>query len=155
MWPTALPTAGPRRLARESLRHPTHRDGGDTKVPCAIQYGYSHLLREVQDLEKEFPDVAEVTAFVSTVAPQLALAMGLRAQPISDPEFARQAAALKVPLMASMEEPAQHLGIRRLQETLQRYLIQPGGLCRLRCARNAWWFLCWIQVTNCRTSAIV
>lgn len=92
------------------------RYGGYNKLPCAIQYGYSHLLREVQDLEKEFPDVAEVRAFVSTVAPQLALAMGLRAQPISDREFARQAAALKAQILASMEAPAQHLGIRRLQD---------------------------------------
>jgi transposase len=92
------------------------RYGGYNKVPCAIQYGYSHLLREAQDLDKEFPDVAEVQAFVSTVAPQLALAMGLRAQPISDPEFCRQAAALKAQITASMEAPSQHLGIRRIQE---------------------------------------
>lgn len=92
------------------------RYGGYNQVPCAIQYGYSHLLREVQDLEKECPEVAEVRAFVSTVAPQLALAMGLRAQPISDREFARQAAALKAQILASMEAPAQHLGIRRLQD---------------------------------------
>lgn len=92
------------------------RYGGYNKVPGAIQYCYSHLLREVQALDKEFPDVAEVTAFVSTVAPQLALAMGLRAQPSSDVEFTRQAAALKAPLMTTMEEPAQHLGIRRIQE---------------------------------------
>ena len=44
----------------------------------------AHHLREVQDLEKEFPEGAEVTAFVRTVAPQLALAMRLRTQPISD-----------------------------------------------------------------------
>ena len=92
------------------------RYGGYNKLPCAIQYCYSHLLREVQDLDKEFPDTAEVQAFVSTAAPQLALAMGLRTQPISDPEFARQAAALKAQLIAIMEEPAQHLGIRRIQE---------------------------------------
>jgi transposase len=92
------------------------RYGGYNKVPCAIQYCYSHLLREVQDLEKEFPDAAEVTAFVSTVAPQLALAMGLRTQPISDFEFSRQATALKAQIIATMEQPAQHLGIRRLQE---------------------------------------
>jgi transposase len=92
------------------------RDGGYNKVPCAIQYCYSHLLREVQDLEKEFPDSTEVTAFVSTVAPQLALAMGLRTQPISDLEFSRQAVALKAQIMASMEAPSHHLGIRRLQE---------------------------------------
>jgi transposase len=92
------------------------RYGGYNKVPCAIQYCYSHLLREVQDLEKEFPEVAEVKAFVSTVAPQLALAMGLRAQPLSDPKFAQQAPALKAQIMASMEAPARHLGICRIQE---------------------------------------
>jgi hypothetical protein len=92
------------------------RDGGDNKVPCAIQYCYSHLLREVQDLEKEFPESAEVKTFVSTVAPQLALAMGLRSQSISDHEFSRQAAALKAQIIATMDAPARHLGIRRVQE---------------------------------------
>lgn len=92
------------------------RYGGYNKVPCAIQYCYGHLLREVQDLEKEFPQAAEVQAFVSTVAPQLALAMGLRAQPIADAEFFRQAAALKAQIIASMEAPAHHLGIRHIQE---------------------------------------
>jgi hypothetical protein len=92
------------------------RYGGYNKVLCALQYCYSHLLREVQDLEKEFPEAAEVKACVSTVAPQLALAMGLRAQPLSDSEFARQAAALKAQIMASMQVPAQHRGIHRLQE---------------------------------------
>ena len=89
------------------------RYGGYNKVPCAIQYCYSHLLREVQDLDKEFPETAEVKAFVSTVAPQLALAMGLRAQPLSDAEFARQAAALKAQIRVSMEVPAPHLGLHR------------------------------------------
>lgn len=97
------------------------RYSGYNKVPCAIQYCYSHLLREVQDLEKEFPDSTEVTAFVSTVTPQLALAMGLRTQPISDLEFSRQAAALKAQIMASMEAPSQHLGIRRLQEIFRAH----------------------------------
>jgi transposase len=91
------------------------RYSGYHKVPCAMQYCSSPLLREGQDLEKEFPETAEVTAFVSTVAPQLALAMGLRRQPISDHEFSRQAATRNAQLIATMEAPAQHLGIRRLQ----------------------------------------
>jgi transposase len=62
-----------------------------------------------------------VKAFVSTVAPQLALAMGRRAQPLSDLEFARQAAALSAQIMASMEAPAQHLGGRRLQEIFRAH----------------------------------
>jgi transposase len=91
------------------------RDGGDQKVPWAIHYGDSPLLREGPDLDNECPDTAAVQAFVRTAAPQLALAMGLRTPPSSDPECARQAAALKAPLSATMEAPAQHLGIRRLQ----------------------------------------
>jgi transposase len=92
------------------------RYGGYNKAPCVLQYCYSHLLREVQALEKEFPEAAEVTAFVSTAAPLVALAMGLRAQPISDAEFARQAATLKAQIIAVMDQPAQHSGIRRFQD---------------------------------------
>ena len=32
------------------------RYNGYNKVPCSIQYCYAHLLRDVEDLEKEFPD---------------------------------------------------------------------------------------------------
>jgi transposase len=98
------------------------RDGGSNKVPCAIQSGDSPLRREVQDLAPEFPAAAAVRALVRTVAPPLALAMGRRAQPLSDPECARQAGALKVPLMASLEEPAPHRGIRRLQAIFRAHI---------------------------------
>lgn len=56
-----------------------------------------------------------MTAFGSTVAPLRSLAMGRRAQAISDPEFSRQAATLKAEIIAVMDHPAQHLGRRRLQ----------------------------------------
>jgi hypothetical protein len=95
------------------------RYGGDHTVPGAIPYGSRHLRREVQDRATECPEAAEVTAFVSTVAPPLALALGLRAHPLSDAEFARPAAALNAPLITSREAPAQHLGIRRLQESFR------------------------------------
>ena len=97
------------------------RSRGDHKVACAIPYGYTHLLREGQDLEKEFPDVAEVTAFSRTVAPQLALALGWRTQPLSALECSRQASALKAESSAPMEQPAPHLGIRRLQEIFRAH----------------------------------
>ena len=97
------------------------RYGAYNKAPCAIQYCYSHLLRDVQDLDQEFPDAAEMTTFVSTVAPLLALAMGLRAQLISDAQFYRKAAALKAQIVAVMDQPAHHLGIRRIQEIFQAH----------------------------------
>jgi transposase len=86
------------------------------KVPCDLQYCYAHLLREVQDLEKEFSDESEVATFVAVVAPLLALAMGLRGQPIKDEEFAIRAAQLRTEIKAAMEQPAKHAGIRRIQD---------------------------------------
>jgi hypothetical protein len=97
------------------------RDSGYHKVPCAIQYGYRQLLREVQALATEFPEAAEVQGFVSPVAPPLALALGRRTQPISDAAFFRQAATLKVPIIASMDAPSHHLGIHRLQEIFRAH----------------------------------
>ena len=35
---------------------------------CKIQYCYAHLPRDLQDIEKDFPDQAEVRAFVGGLA---------------------------------------------------------------------------------------
>jgi transposase len=86
------------------------------KVPCAIQYCYAHLLRDVQDLEKEFPQEPEIRCFVAVVAPLLALAMGLRSQPMEDKEFYTRAAQLRTEIKSAMEQPAKHAGIRRIQD---------------------------------------
>lgn len=89
---------------------------GYNKAPCALHYCYAHLLRNLEDIEKEFPESQEVRTFVATVAPMLSLAMGLRNQPISDATFYRRAAKLAKDLRASMRMPAQHLGIRAYQD---------------------------------------
>ena len=86
------------------------------KAPCRIQYCFAHLLRNVEDLEKEFPDEEEVASFVAVVAPQLALAMGLRRQKIEDEEFYHRAATLREEIKSIMTEPARHQGIRRIQD---------------------------------------
>jgi transposase len=85
------------------------------KVPCDIQYCHSHLLREVQDLAKDFPDSPEVATFVATVAPLLAEAIKLRHKPISDDEFLRRAAEIEAAIRGHMLAPAQHEGIRHVQ----------------------------------------
>jgi transposase len=92
------------------------RYAGYNRAPCAIQYCYAHLLREVQDLEKEFPDSGEVKSFVSTLAPLLTLAMGLRNQAISEKQFRSQAAKIKAQILQTVQAPATHLGIRRIQD---------------------------------------
>ena len=92
------------------------RYAGYNKSPCAIQYCYCHLLRECQDLEKNFPDETEIKVFVNTFAPLLSSAINLRTQPISDKQFCAEAAGLKEQILKAIEQPAHHFGILRIQE---------------------------------------
>lgn len=83
--------------------------------PCPLQYCYAHLLRDVEDLAKEFPEEAEVTAFTSTFIPLLAEAMHLRGRPLADADYYDQARSLKQQIVDLVEQPAQHLGVRQVQ----------------------------------------
>jgi len=85
------------------------------KAPCALQYCYSHLLRDVQDVGKEFPDHQEVQNFVDTTAPLLAQAIQLRMQPISDEVFYTRADQLKMDILQVMQSEARHAGIQKIQ----------------------------------------
>lgn len=91
------------------------RYAGYNKIPCALQYCYAHLLREVEDLEKEFPESQEIKIFTSVMAPLLTEAMKLKNCPITDKEFYRKAADVKSQIIAVIEAPALHLGIRHIQ----------------------------------------
>lgn len=91
------------------------RYNGYNQMPCSIQYCYAHLLREVQDLAKEFPEVSEVSQFVASFAPLLADAMKLRAQQLTTARFGQQALELKVEIKALVHSPAQHPGIQKIQ----------------------------------------
>jgi hypothetical protein len=110
-------------VAREILGEDTlpgylvvDRYAGYNWVLCIIQYCYAHLLREVKDLEKKFPDDGEVRVFVAVLSPLLALAIKLRKQPISDEEFYTQATQVKSEIVAAVKLPAMHLGIRHIQD---------------------------------------
>ena len=91
------------------------RYNGYNQTPCAIQYCYAHLLREVQDLAKEFPQVEEVSGFAASFAPLLADAMQLRARPLTAAQFGPQALELKVEIKSLVHAPAQHPGIQKIQ----------------------------------------
>jgi transposase len=97
------------------------RYSGYNRAPCALQYCYAHLQREVADLAKEFPDAPEVGVFTETLLPLLAEAMHLQGQPRPDPAYYTAAAQLKAQIGAVVETPAQHLGIRRIQDIFQEH----------------------------------
>ncbi|MFH1691516.1 MAG: IS66 family transposase [Candidatus Omnitrophota bacterium] len=86
------------------------------KSPCSLQYCYAHLLRGLEDVEKDFPDVKEIQRFVSCLAPLLAKAMHLRAQPIPDKKYYRQAKILKREIQKLARAPAEHPAIQNYQD---------------------------------------
>ena len=86
------------------------------RAPCALQYCYAHLLRDVEDLQKEFPTDTEVSAFTATLIPLLAEAMHLRRQDIPDAQYYERARQLKAKIILVTEESAQHPGIRKIQD---------------------------------------
>ena len=86
------------------------------KAPLDIQYCYAHLLRDVEKLEKDFPDSPEVKTFVSILVPLLSQAMHLRTQPLSDELYYRQAKEIQTKIMEATKSPAQHLAIQAMQD---------------------------------------
>jgi transposase len=83
---------GPERLSGVLV---VDRYQGYNVAPCQVQYCYAHLLREVQDLEKEFPGEVEVQVFTSLFAPLLAAAMQLRGRGLATEAFQTRARQLK------------------------------------------------------------
>jgi len=92
------------------------RYNGYNKMPCSIQYCYAHLLRTVKDLEKRFPENAEIKSFVQALAPQLANAISLRALDITDRQFKRQAAKIKNTIIEITNRQARHPAIQKVQD---------------------------------------
>jgi len=95
------------------------RYGGYNKSPCFLQYCYAHLLRNLEDIGKDFPDEKEVQNFVSCVAPLFAEAMHLRTQPISDKKYYSQANNLKRKIKKLAQSPAKHPANQNFQDILK------------------------------------
>lgn len=85
------------------------------KARCNLQYCYAHLLREIEDLEKEFPEVTEIKEFVGCVAPLIASAIRLRSETILEKTYYNKAQELKEKIMAAMNSPGKHPGIQNIQ----------------------------------------
>jgi transposase len=91
------------------------RYNGYNKLPVEIQYCYAHLLRTVKDLEKDFPENAEIKAFVDALAPQLANAISLRTLEVTKQQFKRQAAKIKHAIIEIVNRQARHPAIQKVQ----------------------------------------
>lgn len=91
------------------------RYNGYNKVACRLQYCYAHLLRDLEDLLKEFPENQEIKSFVDTLAPLLAAAMQVRSSQTSLQLFRKNAAHIKRQIIALITAPANHPAIQNFQ----------------------------------------
>jgi len=89
-----------------------NRYHADNRAPCARQYCYAHLRRDVQDMEKEFPGQPEIQRCVAALLPRWARAMHLRGLSLSAAQFRQQAAQTRREIVAVTAAPALPLGGR-------------------------------------------
>lgn len=93
----------------------TDRYAGYNGLPIARQFCYAHLLRDLEDLEKEFPGQPEVAAFIKALKPKLQAAMRLRRHYTSLASFHRRARRLKATIQEIVNRPARHAGVQSYQ----------------------------------------
>jgi len=94
---------------------------GYNKAPVALEYCYSHLKRDTEAIQKDYPDEPEVAAFVGSMAPALAEAMTLRTLGLPRKEFLRRAARTKRRIIAVAHRQARHPAIRKIQNIFREH----------------------------------
>jgi transposase len=92
------------------------RYGAYNQAPCRLQYCYAHLLRDVEDLEREFPENPEICAFVESFAPLLRQAMHLRTLRLSRGRFRAEARHLRAKIERVAKTSARHPAIQNIQD---------------------------------------
>jgi len=90
------------------------------KASVALQYCLAHLKRDVEDLEKQFPDQGEVVAFVRSLVPALSEAMHLRGMRLPRKQFLRRAARARRRIIAITHRQARHPAIWKIQEIFHK-----------------------------------
>jgi len=96
------------------------RYNGYNRMPCSLQYCYAHLLRDVEDLEKEFPENAEIHGFVEALAPPLANAIHLRTPGLAARPFHREATKTKDRILQIVNRQARHPAIQTMQDLFRQ-----------------------------------
>ena len=92
------------------------RYGGYNQMPCALQYCYAHLLRDLKDFESEFESDQEVQSYTREMKICLTDAMQLRNRGLSAPEYAKAGQLIKGRMLELSQSPARHLGVRTWQD---------------------------------------
>lgn len=93
----------------------TDRYAGYNGLRLRRQYCFAHLLRDLQDLSRDFPDHLEVAAFVDRLAPLLKAAMSLRRTEPQPGKYRRTARRLRDRIRQIVGRSARHPGVQFFQ----------------------------------------
>ncbi|MDO9257031.1 MAG: IS66 family transposase [Bacteroidales bacterium] len=85
-----------------------------------LQYCYVHLIRDLKKLELQFPSVPEITSFVEILTPQLANAIALHKEKLSDKKYYKKSKIIKRRILRIINSPANHPGIQQIQDIFRR-----------------------------------
>jgi transposase len=99
----------------------TDRYAGYNKLPVWRQYCYVHLLRDLKEIEADFPDDTEVAAFTAALKPLLAGAIGLRSQGLELADYLIQAVKLQTLIMDAAGREANHPAIQGFQNIFREH----------------------------------
>lgn len=89
-------------------------------LPFLLQYCYAHLKRDVEKLEKQFPNNIEVRKFCRALVRQLAAAMKLRKKRMSDSKYYRKAQKIASKIIDICDSQASHQGIQDIQNIFRQ-----------------------------------
>ncbi|MCD4693333.1 MAG: transposase [Calditrichales bacterium] len=101
------------------------RYAGYNRIVCDKQYCFTHLLRTIKDMEKEFPNNEEITCFVQTTLPLLSNAMNLRSLPIDDNKFYKKTRKTKKLSLEKLEKRTKYKTANRLKNLLDTLSENP------------------------------
>lgn len=94
----------------------TDRYGGYSPLNVRHQYCFVHLLRDVKEEERLFPDEPEVLSFATDIKPLLSGAVSLRNLGLPVEEYRRRAQELKSKIMEVCNRQANHPAVQYLQD---------------------------------------
>lgn len=99
----------------------TDRYKGYDPLKINRQYCYTHLLRDLKSLEKDFPDDPEIAAFTAQVKPLLKEAISMYHKTDDLPAYVQAATSIKDKITGACARDANHPGVQNFQNIFREH----------------------------------
>ena len=99
----------------------TDRYKGYDPLKLNRQYCYTHLLRDLKTLEKDFPDEPEIAAFTAELKPLLKEAISMYRKTAELADYVTAATAIKDKIIGACMRDANHPGVQNFQNIFREH----------------------------------